>query len=455
MAKKLTLETVIDRCNKLFNGKYDYSHSEFANIRTPFNVVCPVHGTFSITPKRHMNGQGCPICGKEYAKNIRKGNWKGFTDRFHEKYGDKFIFPNIESEYENEKSKITMFCRRCGSKYTVTGNYILSDRFGGCTACKYFHDYDYISNANKTGNEIVHFDGLKDSRRDKVTLICNEHGEYNVSISTILNGKGACSKCNGHRKLLTQDEAYRRLYDKYGDSIVPISKYIRSDKPMKFKCENGHVFERDYNTAMFGKLYSPCPFCSKTELSKRRTKTLDRFIEDAIRLYGDDAYDFTDSEYISSSDKITIKCNKCGEYFTIEANSFLQGHGCPNHGDKFISSMEQEIEELLKNNNIEYVSQYKADWLNNKSLDFYLPTYNIAIECQGKQHFENVEYFGGNYEFEKRKKRDNDKLNECTGKNIKLLYYADYKYDFPYKVFTDKNELLYEIINNKNDEKAD
>ena len=34
-------------------------------------------------------------------------------------------------------------------------------------------------------------------------------------------------------------------------------------------------------------------------------------------------------------------------------------------------------------------------------LDFYIPSKNIAIECQGIQHFRPIEKFGGEKEFEK------------------------------------------------------
>ena len=107
--------------------------------------------------------------------------------------------------------------------------------------------------------------------------------------------------------------------------------------------------------------------------------------------------------------------------------------------------MEIEIEELLTANGIEYIKQYRQPWLNNKSLDFFLPQYNVGIECQGRQHFELIEYFGGVDEFNRRKDRDKEKLNECISNNIKLLYYANYEYDFPYEVITDKNDLLLKI----------
>ena len=82
-------------------------------------------------------------------------------------------------------------------------------------------------------------------------------------------------------------------------------------------------------------------------------------------------------------------------------------------------------------------------------MDFYLPTYNTAIECQGKQHFESVEYFGGIDEFKKRKLRDKIKFQECIDNNVRLLYYADYDYDFPYEVIKDKDKLLSIILEKK------
>ena len=45
---------------------------------------------------------------------------------------------------------------------------------------------------------------------------------------------------------------------------------------------------------------------------------------------------------------------------------------------------------FLKENNIEFETQKRFKWLGGKSLDFYLPKYNIAIECQGLQHFRPV-----------------------------------------------------------------
>lgn len=45
----------------------------------------------------------------------------------------------------------------------------------------------------------------------------------------------------------------------------------------------------------------------------------------------------------------------------------------------------------LEKNEIEFIYQANSRYfpfLKRQSLDFYIPKYNVAIECQGEQHFE-------------------------------------------------------------------
>ena len=109
------------------------------------------------------------------------------------------------------------------------------------------------------------------------------------------------------------------------------------------------------------------------------------------------------------------------------------------------SKMENEICALFNNNSIKFEQQKRFKWLGRQSLDFYLPDYNIAIECQGKQHFEERERFGGIDGFSKRIEKDNRKYSLCESNGVKVLYYANYRYDFPYDVINDKDELINSI----------
>lgn len=50
-------------------------------------------------------------------------------------------------------------------------------------------------------------------------------------------------------------------------------------------------------------------------------------------------------------------------------------------------------------------------WLGKQRFDIYLPSYNIAIEYQGIQHFKPVDLFGGEEGFKQTVERDRRKKN--------------------------------------------
>lgn len=49
-------------------------------------------------------------------------------------------------------------------------------------------------------------------------------------------------------------------------------------------------------------------------------------------------------------------------------------------------------------------------------------------------------------EFEENKKRDKYKKELCEKNGVKLIYYANYNYKFPYEVIIDEKDLIKQII---------
>ena len=119
--------------------------------------------------------------------------------------------------------------------------------------------------------------------------------------------------------------------------------------------------------------------------------------------------------------KLIIICPQHGEFLQT-AHDHLTGRGCPICKQ---SKIENDVTLILKKNNINFESQKNFEWLFYKKqlyLDFYLPDYNIAIECQGEQHYKNVKYFGGESGLIKSIKRDNRKKELCEQNGIKIVY---------------------------------
>ena len=90
----------LKKAKEIHNGKYSYDNFVFKNKTTKSIITCPIHGDFEQTPKNHLKGQGCPICGKELARNMHKHNYLHFIQKSKERFGDKYDFPYIETEYE-------------------------------------------------------------------------------------------------------------------------------------------------------------------------------------------------------------------------------------------------------------------------------------------------------------------------------------------------------------------
>ena len=64
-----------------------------------------------------------------------------------------------------------------------------------------------------------------------------------------------------------------------------------------------------------------------------------------------------------------------------------------------------------------------------KQFNFYLLEYKIASECQGIQHYQPIEFFGGKKAFNGLINRDRLKKQLCEEHNIKMIY-VDNSTDF-------------------------
>jgi hypothetical protein len=78
----------------------------------------------------------------------------------------------------------------------------------------------------------------------------------------------------------------------------------------------------------------------------------------------------------------------------------------------------------------EIIHHGRPFWLSPQHIDIYFPHKNIAIEYQGRQHQEPVEYFGGEDSFEKQQERDKRKKSLCDSHNTILIYvYENYNFE--------------------------
>ena len=88
----------------------------------------------------------------------------------------------------------------------------------------------------------------------------------------------------------------------------------------------------------------------------------------------------------------------------------------------------------------EVISQYSPNWLGRQRLDIFIKELNIAIEYNGKQHYEPVLYFGGQEGYLNIKKRDKIKKKKCKENKCQLI---EVKYDEDLETFAEKFKMKY------------
>lgn len=296
-----------------------------------------------------------------------------------EEYNDIFKenYPNYEllSVYNGDKNYITVKCKIDGYVWETKPNWLKQG--ARCQKCY-----------NKNRGEATRI-GIKDFIA-KSNIIHNN--KYDYSKVEYINSKiKVCIICPKHGEF--------------------------------WQTPNKHINRKD-----------GCPLCKNENNGLKKRISLEDFIKKSNIIHHN-KYDYSKTEYQGWNKPITIICKKHGE-FTQTAGVHLSGCGCPKCKQ---SKLEKIVGIFLKDNNINFIEQKKFEWLGRMSLDFYLPDYNIAIECQGVQHYNKELIKWDKFNFNDIIERDKLKKNLCYKNGILIYYLAN-----------DNNILNYEMYNSDN-----
>ena len=351
MGKKTTEQFILESKN-IFGDKYDYSKVEYKNYKEKVCIICPKHGEFWQSPGSHLQGQeGCKKCCNEKLGRNIFKTQDDFVKESRDVHGDKYDYSKVE--YKGDK--------------------------------------------------------------EKVCIICPEHGEFWQIPHNHLKGKG-CPDCYGNRKLTKEKfiEKAKNIHgDKYDYSKV---EYKNVDTEVCIICpKHGEFWQTPYNHMRSKRGCSKC---------SGKVTTLDEFIEESKYIHGD-IYDYLKVEFINTIKKVCIICPKHGEFWQTPSHH-ISGRGCPKCK---MSIYEKTVKKTLDDLHIKYqfeVGKRTLKWIENLRLDFYIPDLNIAIEVQGEQHYMPINKFGGYDNLQKTIDRDKLKKTLCEKNGVKLYYI---KYD--------------------------
>ena len=159
MSVKITTEIFIQRAQDIHGNAYIYTNSVYIKMHKKVIVTCPTHGDFEQTPNNHLHGKGCPTCSAHKTTTRQLFSTENFINKATAQHG-------------------------------------------------VFYDYSLVNYVRA---------------RDKVSIICPRHGEFQQEASSHMNGRGCC-KCAVVSKGIKRRETTEAFIEKA--NLIHKNKYV-------------------------------------------------------------------------------------------------------------------------------------------------------------------------------------------------------------------------------------
>lgn len=329
-------------------------------------------------------------------------------------------------------------CPHCTGRTTFGGNTV-ADKFP-----QLLKEWDYEKNKNTDPKNIC------PGSDTKVWWLClKENHSFETKISNRTLGETGCPICKNKKVIyenslvgLFPDIAIEWHPTKNGE-LKPVEIIPNNSKQIWWKCSKSHEWQATPNNRT--RFSNKCPACSGRVASSENNLLL-KYPVVAKEWHPTKNGDLKPENFTPAShSKVWWLCPKNHSYFAkIQNRTTGSKSGCPMCNQ---SKMEKSTFETLTYYDTVFEPQKKFHGLKYKgyslSYDFYLPTFNAIIECDGRQHFEEAtDYFHHEKSFQHQRLRDVVKNAYAAREGIALLRIAYTEIDYiPLLVQTFLNRL--------------
>lgn len=269
-----------------------------------------------------------------------------------------FKYDYSKTIYNNSKDKIIIICKEHGEFLQIPSNHLAGNNCPICSKNSLkIYNKDFIEKANIVHNNKYTYDKINYiNSQSKLIITCPIHGDFEQVAYSHLSNRG-CPECGKQNR--------NKSLDKFID---------QANKIHNFKYDYSKTIYKDYKTLitiicpMHGE-FEQTPTrhlnskgCLKCANSSRLIK-LNDFITISNIIHGN-KYDYSFVTYNSSLDKVKIICPIHGEFFK-DIKNHLKGAGC-----KKCSNTEFILNDFIDYCNIIHHNKYdysKVNYVNSKT----------------------------------------------------------------------------------------
>jgi hypothetical protein len=408
--RRLTEAEFIAKCKNLHGDKYDYSYVRYHNARTTVTIICRTHGPFKQVAENHLRGKGCAQCGRQsralsptefvsrahavhgdfynyslvaYSRITdrviiicpRHGSYKQradlhlrgngcracvadslrltndeFIQRANIIHGNKFCYD--EAIYHTIDEKVRIRCPDHGIFLQSPYNHLRGQRCPECSGRREYSSWEhFLKRARQIHGDKYTYNQPPRNVKEKISITCPQHGIFQQTVDSHINGRSGCPKCAGNQKW-TLDDFLSRAEDVH-QGVYDYSLITNLDEGagqnVSVVCLVHGVYKISAQAHANGK---ECPSCGKqarlapvslsadeagqgkvsnyrtalTSIRKRKQAAALRFVEEAARIHKA-KYSYERSRYINQNSKVEIICPTHGSFWQIPKNHLL-GIGC-------------------------------------------------------------------------------------------------------------------------------
>lgn len=238
-----TTEEFIKKAIVVHGDIYDYSKVNYKTGKDNVTIICPIHGEFPQRPDHHLSGKGCKQC------NYKIPTTEEFILRAKEIHGDKYCYD--DTIYVNRDTPVIIECPEHGKfQQRAADHYRFG--CSQCAGNIKKSTEQFIEEAKEIHGDKYDYSKVKYTSNDKHVIIrCPIHGDFIQTPTTHLRGCG-CNKCSNNIRTPQEfiTKAREVHGDKYDYSLT---NFVDSRERVTITCKEHGEFQQKAGDHLIGK----------------------------------------------------------------------------------------------------------------------------------------------------------------------------------------------------------